>query len=619
MINLPTLVRFQGQVPDRATMNREEFAIATYYYLRYINDDFVPSFEEKSDAIETQLDQFSDDMNTLKSDTETIKSDTEAIKQQTESIKNDTLTIKQQTESIKNDTQTIKDDTQTLHDETQSFRDTAGQYKDLAKNYANADQNVEVEQGYYSAKHWAMVAQNLANDTEAILPEGSINDNAVASTTTWSSQKLDSYLAKSDISNVAASAILEKVKSVDGAGSGLDADLLDGHEGSYYTNASNISSGTLSAERLPATINSNTTGNAATATKLKTARTIALSGDVSGSASFDGSGNITITTTVQNNASHNHDDRYYTKSQSDGRYLGKTAKAADSDKLDGRNSNNFVWSVNNDQYQIGVKDNRGNDTATDLGERAVLFEFKSNSTDSLNDGGGYHGVLTFQQWGDSSGGKTHQLAFTNNKNLWLRNATIGDSWTSWVKIWHAGNDGAGSGLDADLLDGMQPSTSNTATTIAQRDGSGDITARLFRTTYGAQTSAPSANVEFFFRNSSSDNYMRPLSAQAFKDWLENVLGVGGMKIKNRFEVAVNSGSNRVFDIGFVPDWSKVFVTLSGGTSAASGFMYSVAGSYYFSATYDGSHYVTVKKESTNSIRVITSSNVHGQVVLIEFT
>ena len=41
-------------------------------------------------------------------------------------------------------------------------------------------------------------------------------------------------------------------------------------------------------------------------------------------------------------------------------------------------------------------------------------------------------------------------------------------------FWHAGNDGAGSGLDADLLDGMQPSTAATANTIAQRDASGRL-------------------------------------------------------------------------------------------------------------------------------------------------
>jgi hypothetical protein len=46
-------------------------------------------------------------------------------------------------------------------------------------------------------------------------------------------------------------------------------------------------------------------GNAGTATKLKNARTITLSGDVTGSVSFDGNQNVTITTTVADN-SHNH-------------------------------------------------------------------------------------------------------------------------------------------------------------------------------------------------------------------------------------------------------------------------------------------------------------------------
>ena len=40
-------------------------------------------------------------------------------------------------------------------------------------------------------------------------------------------------------------------------------------------------------------------GNADTATALETARTIAVAGDVVGSASFDGTGNISISTTIQ--------------------------------------------------------------------------------------------------------------------------------------------------------------------------------------------------------------------------------------------------------------------------------------------------------------------------------
>lgn len=48
-----------------------------------------------------------------------------------------------------------------------------------------------------------------------------------------------------------------------------------------------------------------TTGNAASATKLQTARTISMGGDLTGSANFDGSANITITASVSDD-SHNH-------------------------------------------------------------------------------------------------------------------------------------------------------------------------------------------------------------------------------------------------------------------------------------------------------------------------
>lgn len=48
----------------------------------------------------------------------------------------------------------------------------------------------------------------------------------------------------------------------------------------------------------------NITGNSATATKLQTARTISLTGSVTGSGSFDGSGNLSITTST--NHTHNY-------------------------------------------------------------------------------------------------------------------------------------------------------------------------------------------------------------------------------------------------------------------------------------------------------------------------
>ena len=62
-----------------------------------------------------------------------------------------------------------------------------------------------------------------------------------------------------------ASEILTAVKTVDGAGSGLDADVLDGQHGSYYQNASNLNAGTVPDARLPGTISSDITGTAAVA------------------------------------------------------------------------------------------------------------------------------------------------------------------------------------------------------------------------------------------------------------------------------------------------------------------------------------------------------------------
>ena len=53
---------------------------------------------------------------------------------------------------------------------------------------------------------------------------------------------------------------------------------------------------------LPATINADTSGNAATATKLATTRAIELSGDVTGTANFDGSAAINISTTIAANS-----------------------------------------------------------------------------------------------------------------------------------------------------------------------------------------------------------------------------------------------------------------------------------------------------------------------------
>ena len=58
------------------------------------------------------------------------------------------------------------------------------------------------------------------------------------------------------------------------------------------------------------------------ADKWTTARTLSLSGDASGSVSWDGSANATLSVAVAND-SHTHDGRYFTESESDGRFVRK--------------------------------------------------------------------------------------------------------------------------------------------------------------------------------------------------------------------------------------------------------------------------------------------------------
>ena len=94
----------------------------------------------------------------------------------------------------------------------------------------------------------------------------------------------------------------ESADTATNAGHATNADTAASCTGNAAT-ATTASSCTGNAAT--ATTASACSGNSATATKLATAKTISLTGDVTGSTSFDGSGNVSITTTVADD-SHNH-------------------------------------------------------------------------------------------------------------------------------------------------------------------------------------------------------------------------------------------------------------------------------------------------------------------------
>jgi hypothetical protein len=90
--------------------------------------------------------------------------------------------------------------------------------------------------------------------------------------------------------------------------------------------------------------------------------------------------------------------------------------------------------------------------------------------------------------------------------LYIPNGSNNITWRG-NTVWNAGNDGSGSGLDADTVDSYHASTTrNSANTIPVRDGNGYLNVGWINTTSGATTNASS---EYYVNT--SDNYIRKKS------------------------------------------------------------------------------------------------------------
>ncbi len=106
---------------------------------------------------------------------------------------------------------------------------------------------------------------------------------------------------------------------------------------------------------------------------------------------------------------------------------------------------NFSGNVTGPRF-IGTSDRTeavdSNDTRStnpdpeDIG-KGVYFDFKSNSTNGLSDGGGYNGMMLWRSYGggsDLSGGQPIRLSYTANGNLWRQMGTGATSWGTWNKF-----------------------------------------------------------------------------------------------------------------------------------------------------------------------------------------
>ena len=81
-------------------------------------------------------------------------------------------------------------------------------------------------------------------------------------------------------------------------------------------------------------------------------------------------------------------------------------------------------------------------------------------------------------------------------------------------LWSSLNHGAGSGLDADLLDGFNATVGSSASTVPVRDPSGYLYANYFNTAAGTESSTPTR-----IFGGTEDGFIRPLTAGAIRTFL----------------------------------------------------------------------------------------------------
>ena len=270
----------------------------------------------------------------------------------------------------------------------------------------------------------------------------------------------------------------------DGSGSGLDADLLDGQQLSYVMNYDNLSnkptnignSDTVDGIHAASFLRSDTadTGSGKiTLTAAEGLEVFGIRGRAVGSQSGDfiqmyervsigypsgwgaGGANSAPTQglTTHGGAMFNTGNVSGAPLTFNGNTIWRadndgSGSGLDADLLDGMDSTRFISGTGTTGTTVHTVSNWNSPTKSGW----YSDDAASNKWSTAN----WSSIMHVKLY-DSNNNYASQLGFdTYNNNLYTRTNNNG-TWTSWDKIWHAGVDGSGSGLDADLLDGQHGS------------------------------------------------------------------------------------------------------------------------------------------------------------------
>ena len=183
----------------------------------------------------------------------------------------------------------------------------------------------------------------------------------------------------------------------------------------------------------------------------------------------------------------------------------------DADKLDGSEATKFLSSY---------------DRTTTTGWEDSNRNFRINGGSTGSAGLAFHDSAGTFQWQIYGASGNSEYGFLNaNWCGWdIRKIAGGALYVnSASQVWHQGNDGSGSGLDADTLDGRDSNTGSVANTIALRDSSSNLTGAGFISTggttdglvglaygtnyFGLKTSSQTLSSEYMIISANADTYI----------------------------------------------------------------------------------------------------------------
>jgi len=198
----------------------------------------------------------------------------------------------------------------------------------------------------------------------------------------------------------------------------------------------------------------------------------------------------------------------------------------DADLLDGNHAGNFVSAVGSDTL-TGATYTFNSSTA-----QKIILQGASSPYIRFQEGTTNRGYIQFDSALDS------MIIVNQQSGEYLRIGSGETGLQYYVDngartVWTSGNDGAGSGLDADKCDGLHVSNSEGTNTIVARNASGYVFANYFNASGSFGTSGSGSGMGLFIGTNGSDTYARSYNAAAARTLLNVANGANNVTNNNQ--------------------------------------------------------------------------------------